>query len=80
MYLSGPPLHVLAMLLVRRFREIFGDRFPVSFSGGIDADNFADAVALGLQPVSVCSDLLKNGAYSGYGRGARYARQSGQSG
>jgi putative selenate reductase len=72
MYLSGPPLHVLAMLLVRRFREIFGDRFPVSFSGGIDADNFADAVALGLQPVSVCSDLLKNGAYSGYGRGARY--------
>ncbi len=72
MYLSGPPLHVLAMLLVRRFREIFGDRFPISFSGGIDAENFADAVALGLQPVSVCSDLLKNGAYSGYGRGARY--------
>jgi len=72
MYLSGPPLHVLAILLVRRFRQIFGDRFPISFSGGIDADNFADAVALGLQPVSVCSDLLKSGAYSGYGRGARY--------
>jgi putative selenate reductase len=72
MYLSGPPLHVLAILLVRRFREIFGDRFPISFSGGIDADNFADAVALGLQPVSVCSDLLKSGAYSGYARGARY--------
>src|SRR5450631_202683 len=72
MYLSGPPLHVLAMLLVRRFREIFGDRFPDSFSGGIDADNFADAVALGLQPVSVCSDMLKSGAYSGYARGARY--------
>jgi putative selenate reductase len=72
MYLSGPPLHVLAMLLVRRFRQIFGDRFPISFSGGIDANNFADAVALGLQPVSVCSDLLKSGAYSGYARGARY--------
>ncbi len=72
MYLSGPPLHVLAMLLVRRFRQIFGDRFPISFSGGIDAGNFADAVALGLQPVSVCSDLLKSGAYSGYARGARY--------
>ena len=72
MYLSGPPLHVLAMLLVRRFRQIFGDRFPVSFSGGIDAGNFADAVALGLQPVSVCSDMLKSGAYSGYARGARY--------
>ncbi len=72
MYLSGPPLHVLAMLLVRRFRQIFGDRFPVSFSGGIDAGNFADAVALGLKPVSVCSDMLKSGAYSGYARGARY--------
>jgi putative selenate reductase len=72
MYLSGPPLHVLAMLLVGRFRETFGDRFPISFSGGIDARNFADAVALGLKPVSVCSDLLKSGAYSGYARGARY--------
>ncbi len=72
MYLSGPPLHVLAMLLVRRFRQIFGDRLPISFSGGIDAGNFADAVALGLQPVSVCSDMLKSGAYSGYARGARY--------
>ena len=72
MYLSGPPLHVLAMLLVRRFRQLFGDRFPISFSGGIDAGNFADAVALGLKPVSVCSDLLQSGAYSGYARGARY--------
>lgn len=68
MYLSGAPLHVLAMLLVRRFRRTFGDRFPVSFSGGIDATNFADAVALGLKPVSVCSDLLKTG---GYARGAK---------
>jgi putative selenate reductase len=72
MYLSGPPLHVLAMLLVRRFRQLIGDRFPISFSGGIDAGNFADAVALGLKPVSVCSDLLQSGAYSGYARGARY--------
>jgi putative selenate reductase len=72
MYLSGPPLHVLVMLLVRRFRQLFGDRFPISFSGGIDAGNFADAVALGLKPVSVCSDLLQSGAYSGYARGARY--------
>jgi putative selenate reductase len=72
MYLSGPPLHVLAMVLVARFRETFGDRFPISFSGGINANNFADAVALGLQPVTACSDLLKSGPYSGYARGARY--------
>ncbi len=62
-YLSGQPLHVLAMTLVGRFREVFGDRLPVSFSAGIDKQNFADAVALGLVPVTVCSDLLRTGGY-----------------
>ncbi len=69
MYMSGMPLHVLAMVLVQRFRGVFGDRFPVSFSAGIDEMNFADAVALGLKPVTVCTDLLKAG---GYGRAIRY--------
>jgi putative selenate reductase len=71
MYMSGLPLHVLAMALVQRFRSVFGDRIPVSFSAGIDEFNFADAVALGLRPVTVCSDLLKTG---GYGRGIRYLK------
>lgn len=69
MYLSGPPLHVLAMHLVKDFRRIFGDRIPLSFSGGIDALNFSDAVALGLVPVTVCTDWLKTG---GYARAHRY--------
>jgi putative selenate reductase len=64
MYLSGAPLHVLAMHLVRRFRGAFGERFPVSFSGGIDRRNFADAVALGLVPVTACTDLLRPGGYA----------------
>ena len=71
MYMSGLPLHVLAMVLVRQFRAFFGDRYPVSFSAGIDAFNFADAVALGLKPVTVCSDLLKSG---GYARSIRYLK------
>lgn len=69
MYLSGPPLHVLAVELVARFRAEFGDRFPISFSAGIDVGNFADTVALGLKPVSVCTDLLKG---AGYGKGTDY--------
>jgi putative selenate reductase len=64
-YLSGPPLHVLAMHLARRFRRHFGDRLPISFSAGIDRLNYPDAVALGLVPITVCSDLLQKG---GYGR------------
>jgi putative selenate reductase len=69
MYLSGPPLHPLAIALVRRFRRSFGDRFPISFSAGIDEVNFADAVGLGLKPVTVCTNLLKHG---GYRRGWHY--------
>ena len=69
MYLSGPPLHPLAIALVRRFRSTFADRIPISFSAGIDDENFADAVGLGLQPVTVCTDLLRSG---GYRRGYRY--------
>lgn len=68
MYLSGPPLHVLAMNLVARFRGVFGSRYPVSFSAGIDLKNFASAVALGLVPVTTCSDLLKPGGYSRAGK------------
>lgn len=69
MYLSGPPLHVLAVQLVDRFRGVFGDEVPVSFSAGVDRHNFADTVALGLTPITVCSDLLKPG---GYGRQQSY--------
>ena len=71
MYLSGPPLHVLAMHLVRRFRRQFADAFPISFSGGIDRTNFSDAVALGLVPVTACTDLLKP---RGYARAHEYLR------
>ena len=75
MYLSGPPLHVLAMELVRRFRGAFGDALPISFSAGIDRKNFSDAVALGLVPVTVCTDLLKPG---GYARSAGYLEELGR--
>ncbi len=74
-YLSGQPLHVLAMNLVWKFRGVFGDRLPVSFSAGIDKQNFADAVALGLRPVTVCSDLLRPG---GYGRLAPFFQELGK--
>ncbi|MCB9897289.1 MAG: glutamate synthase [Planctomycetes bacterium] len=68
-YLSGRPLHVLAVRLAARVRERFGASLPISFSAGIDQGNFADAVALGLTPITVCSDLLAPG---GYGRQASY--------
>lgn len=69
MYMSGPPLHVLALNLMARFRERFGASFPISFAGGIDAHNVARAVAMNLTPVTACTDLLRPG---GYARLARY--------
>jgi putative selenate reductase len=69
MYLSGPPLHVLAMHCVERWRAAFGGAVPLSFSGGIDQHNVADAVACDLVPVTTCTDLLRPG---GYGRLGKY--------
>ena len=68
-YLSGPPLHVLAIRLAAKVKEALGASLPISFSAGIDALNFADVVALDFRPVTVCSDWLKPG---GYGRASRY--------
>jgi putative selenate reductase len=72
MYLSGPPLHVLTMNLLQKFRERTGCEFPVSFSAGIDQHNFPTAVGLNLVPVTTCTDLLRPG---GYGRLHKYMRQ-----
>lgn len=77
MYLSGPPLHVLATAVLDRLATALPGRFMipghqehggdvmVSFSAGITKDNLADTIAMGVQPATVCSDLLKPG---GYGR------------
>ncbi|PKO14808.1 glutamate synthase [candidate division BRC1 bacterium HGW-BRC1-1] len=79
MYLSGAPLHPIAMELAWRFNEAFAkhqlgtgaDQAPptLSFSAGIDKHNFTDCVACGFVPVTVCTDLLKPG---GYGRALDY--------
>lgn len=68
MYLSGAPLHVITLSLVERLRRARPE-VPLSFSAGVDNRNFADCVALGLAPVTVCTDLLKPG---GYGRLPKY--------
>lgn len=68
-YLSGQPLHILHLSLVNEWRKEFGADFPISFAAGVDANNFADCVSLGLVPVTTCTDLLRPG---GYGRLPNY--------
>ena len=74
MYLSGPPLHVIAMNLLKKFREHMKTSIPISFSAGLDANNIATAVAMNMVPVTTCTDLLRPG---GYGRLIRYLENLG---
>lgn len=82
MYLSGAPLHVLAISLLDRLQEALpgrldlgpggtSGRIPVAFSAGINKDNLAGTAALGLSPVTICSDLLKPGGYGRMAQGLR---------
>ncbi len=75
MYLSGPPLHVLATALLDELINTLpnntlmveghaGD-VQVSWSAGITRENFATSIGMGVAPATVCSDLLQPG---GYGR------------
>jgi putative selenate reductase len=68
-YLSGQPLHVIAVALLHEWRTLAGTRYPVSFAAGIDRRNVANAVAMGLTPITVCTDLLRP---KGYGRQQGY--------
>ena len=64
MYMSGAPLHVLAINLIKKFREHMPAPIPVSFSAGLDANNVARAVAMNFVPVTTCTDLLRPGGYA----------------
>ncbi len=72
MYLSGQPLHVIAISLVEEWRHATGTRYPISFAAGIDRRNFANAVALGLVPITLSTDLLRP---KGYGRQEGYLKE-----
>ncbi len=74
MYLSGPPLHVLATALADELAVALpgvlmlpghDGQVQVSFSAGVTKENLVDTIAMGVRPATICSDLLKPG---GYGR------------
>jgi len=63
-YLSGRPLHALAVELARRLVDDTDGELSVSFAGGADAFNTPALLAAGLRPVTTCSDLLRPGGYT----------------
>ena len=74
MYMSGPPLHVLATCLLDDLLitmpgvfRVAGHDGPVqvTFSAGVTKDNLSATLGMGVAPATLCSDLLRPG---GYGR------------
>ena len=74
MYMSGPPLHVLATSLLDDLLITMPNTFgvaghdgpvQVSFSAGVAKENLSATLGMGVAPATMCSDLLRPG---GYGR------------
>jgi putative selenate reductase len=63
MYMSGRPLHPLAVTLADKLQKEFNNELLLSFSAGGDAFNISKLLSCGFRTVTVCSDLLKPGGY-----------------
>ena len=71
-YMSGRALHPISIHLAQRLQNEFDGQLDISFSAGTDCFNVADVLLCNLQPVTVCSDILKPG---GYGRLGQYLEE-----
>jgi putative selenate reductase len=71
-YMSGRPLHALAVTLAHSLQEEFGGELDISLSAGVDCFNVWETLSCGLYPLTICSDLLKPG---GPGRLPQYVEQ-----
>lgn len=63
MYMSGRSLYPLTIEMARRISEEFDGKLRLSFSGGIDANNFDALFEAGIWPVTVATTILKPGGY-----------------
>lgn len=63
MYMSGRSLLPLTITVAKKLVDEFGDRLPMSYCGGADADNVYDLFEIFNQPITVSTTLLKPGGY-----------------
>ncbi|MBI5538776.1 MAG: putative selenate reductase subunit YgfK [Bacteroidia bacterium] len=69
MYMSGRALHPISINLAKKLQNEFNGKLDISFCAGADCFNISEILNCGLQPVTICSDILKPG---GYGRLLQY--------
>lgn len=63
MYMAGRSLLPLSISLASKLSDEFGGTLPISYSGGADALNIVDMLAVGIQPITMATTLLKPGGY-----------------
>lgn len=63
MYMSGKALHPISINVAAKLRKVF-PALAISFCGGVNANNISDVLSCGLNPVTVCSDILLPGGYT----------------
>ena len=64
MYMSGKSLLPLSIGVAQLLSETFGERLPMSYSGGADAKNIAALFRTGIWPITVCTTLLQGLGYN----------------
>ncbi len=63
MYMSGKALHPISINVAAKLRNVFPE-LAISFCGGVNANNVMNVLSCGLNPVTVCSDVLRPGGYT----------------
>ncbi len=63
MYMSGRSLFPLTINLAYKLASEFNSELDISFSGGATAANIKEILDIGIQPVTMVTDLLKPGGY-----------------
>jgi putative selenate reductase len=63
MYMSGKALHPISINVAAKLRKVFPE-LAISFCGGVNANNILNVLSCGLNPVTVCSDVLLPGGYT----------------
>ncbi|MEA3391968.1 MAG: NAD(P)-binding protein, partial [Candidatus Marinimicrobia bacterium] len=63
MYMSGKALHPISINVAAKLRNVFPE-LAISFCGGVNANNITEVLSCGLNPVTVCSDILLPGGYT----------------
>ena len=63
MYMSGRSLYPITANVASLISTAFDGRIPISWSGGVTIHTAAKLMAVGVRPLTLCSDMLKPGGY-----------------